>query len=225
MAMWVRRGNTLLHVASGYRRLPRGSYSYSNDARHPRDVLGVGARCTEAEVKAAFRRKAKRLHPDVNPQKDREAAAEQFKQLESAYRTLLRELRDPHRSHHGDDASHARGHASTAGAHPGPVYREWQEGLRGKQGENVSQKQAKAYLASGAWIGGALRGGVAVGLVVAAWRWFSARSDRRQEELDELEFGARKMALRGEAAERERRELDERLSKRRGRAASAEGPA
>jgi len=185
----------------------------------------VGERCTEAEVKAAFRREAKRLHPDVNPTKDRDASAEQFKQLESAYRALLRELRDPHRSHHGAGVSHAGGRASGPGAHPGPVYREWQEGLRDKQREGVSQKQAKAYLASGAWIGSVLRGGAAVGLVVLAWRWYSTYSDRRQEERDELEFGARRMALRGEAAERERRELDERLSKRRGRASTAEGAA
>lgn len=217
--MWVRRGNIFLSFTPGSRRSPRGSFSYSSAARCPRDVLGVGARCTEAEVKAAFRREAKRLHPDVNPQKDRDAAAEQFKQLESAYRALLRELRDPRRPHTGADASRAHGHAS---GHPGPVYREWQEGLRGKQKGGVSQKQAKAYLASGEWLGGVLKGGAAVGLVVAAWRWYSARSDRRQEELDELEFGARKMALRGEAAERERRELDARLSKRRGRASSDE---
>ncbi|WP_270168991.1 J domain-containing protein [Paenibacillus sp. SYP-B4298] len=49
-------------------------------------VLGVAQTATAAELKAAYRKQAKRLHPDVN---GGTAEAEQrFKQLKEAYETL-----------------------------------------------------------------------------------------------------------------------------------------
>lgn len=56
-------------------------------------ILGVSPSAGEAEIKAAFRRLARRYHPDVNSSPD---AAERFKQLSEAYHRLsdprLREL-------------------------------------------------------------------------------------------------------------------------------------
>lgn len=49
------------------------------------DILGVGRDASEAEIKKAFRRKARQLHPDVNKAPD---AEEQFKQLNEAYDCL-----------------------------------------------------------------------------------------------------------------------------------------
>ena len=40
------------------------------------DVLGVSKSATEAEIKSAFRKKAKEFHPDLN--KDNPSAAEKF---------------------------------------------------------------------------------------------------------------------------------------------------
>ena len=50
------------------------------------DVLGVSKSATEAEIKSAFRKKAKEFHPDLN--KDNPEAAEKFKEAQEAYSVL-----------------------------------------------------------------------------------------------------------------------------------------
>jgi molecular chaperone DnaJ len=65
-------------------------------------VLGVRQGATEAEIKRAYRRLARRLHPDINPG-DR-VAAERFRQVSTAYETLV----DPSRRSRydaGEDAA------------------------------------------------------------------------------------------------------------------------
>ena len=49
------------------------------------EVLGVARDATEADIKKAFRRKARELHPDVNKAAD---AEDQFKELNEAYDVL-----------------------------------------------------------------------------------------------------------------------------------------
>ncbi len=58
----------------------------SNDKRDYYEVLGVSKDATEAEIKSAFRKKAKEFHPDLN--KDNPAAAEKFKEAQEAYEVL-----------------------------------------------------------------------------------------------------------------------------------------
>lgn len=56
------------------------------DKRDYYDVLGVSKTATEAEIKSAFRKKAKEYHPDLN--KDNPDAAEKFKEAQEAYSVL-----------------------------------------------------------------------------------------------------------------------------------------
>jgi hypothetical protein len=51
--------------------------------RSARAILGVTAESDQAAVARAYRRRARRLHPDVSPEPD---ASEQFSKLHAAYR-------------------------------------------------------------------------------------------------------------------------------------------
>ena len=50
------------------------------------DVLGVSKNATDAEIKSAFRKKAKEFHPDLN--KDNPDAEKKFKEAQEAYSVL-----------------------------------------------------------------------------------------------------------------------------------------
>jgi molecular chaperone DnaJ len=62
-------------------------------------VLGVERAATTSDIKRAYRRLARRLHPDINPG-DREAAA-RFRQIVDAYETLI----DPDRRRRYDSGT------------------------------------------------------------------------------------------------------------------------
>ena len=49
------------------------------------EVLGVSKDATDAEIKSAFRKLAKKYHPDINPSKEAEA---KFKEIGEAYAVL-----------------------------------------------------------------------------------------------------------------------------------------
>jgi molecular chaperone DnaJ len=72
-------------------------------------VLGLPHGATESEIKRAYRRLARRFHPDINPG-DRAAAA-RFRQIAEAYETLT----DPERR-----SSYDSGGSATSGAHRRP---------------------------------------------------------------------------------------------------------
>ena len=56
------------------------------DQRDYYEVLGVDKDASEQDIKKAFRKKARKYHPDVNP--DDKEAEKRFKEVNDAYETL-----------------------------------------------------------------------------------------------------------------------------------------
>ena len=55
------------------------------------EVLGVSKNATDEELKKAYRKLAKKYHPDANPDNPKEAEAK-FKEVNEAYENLHKDL-------------------------------------------------------------------------------------------------------------------------------------
>lgn len=64
------------------------------------EILGVGKDATKDEIKSAFRKMARKLHPDVNKAPDAEA---KFKELGKAYETLMDDNKRATYDRYGED--------------------------------------------------------------------------------------------------------------------------
>ncbi len=80
------------------------------DKRDYYEVLGVGKNADDAELKKAYRKLAKKYHPDMNPG-DKEAEAK-FKEATEAYGVLS----DPDKRHQYDQFGHAAFENGNGGA-------------------------------------------------------------------------------------------------------------
>ncbi|KUG58129.1 molecular chaperone DnaJ [Nesterenkonia jeotgali] len=76
------------------------------------EALGVSRSASTEEIKKAYRKQARKLHPDVNPSED---AAEQFKVLGHAYEVLS----DPQKRQNYDATGDANGRAGFPGGGAG----------------------------------------------------------------------------------------------------------
>lgn len=72
------------------------------DNKNYYDVLGVGKDASPEEIKSAYRRQAKKYHPDINKEPD---AAEKFKEINEAYECLS----DPTKKSNYDQYGSANG--------------------------------------------------------------------------------------------------------------------
>ena len=80
------------------------------------DLLGVNRTASEKDIKAAYRRMARKLHPDVNPNDDR--AQDQFKKVNEAYEVVGDPTRRKDYDQFGDNWKHAD-QMRDMGARPG----------------------------------------------------------------------------------------------------------
>ena len=74
------------------------------------DVLGVGKSASDDEIKSAFRKMAKKYHPDLNKEPD---AAEKFKEAQEAYSVLSDKSRRSQYDQFGHSAFENNGYGNT----------------------------------------------------------------------------------------------------------------
>ena len=84
------------------------------------NILGISKNASDKDIKSAYRRMARKLHPDVNP--DDSSAQKQFKKVNEAYEVVGDPSRRKDYDHFGDNWKHAdqirnvnAGHSSSGG--------------------------------------------------------------------------------------------------------------
>jgi DnaJ-class molecular chaperone len=89
-----------------------------SQSTEPYRILGVATDATAAEIKSAYRRKAREMHPDLDP--GNPWAEEEFKRLSAAYQ-LLSDAKERARYDKGDiDGSGRRAKSANTSAKPKP---------------------------------------------------------------------------------------------------------
>lgn len=86
---------TTRHHASAYRTLFTNTDAMKKD--DPYATLGIQWGATTTEIKEAFKKKARELHPDVNKDDSPKKALEKFQTIQKAYSKLMDVKGAPHR--------------------------------------------------------------------------------------------------------------------------------
>src|SRR6185437_11552591 len=113
-----------------------GQTNSKSPMRDPYDVLGVQKTDTGSAIRTAYRKLAKKHHPDLNP--DKPETAERFKEISAAYGIL---------SDAEKRARYDRGEIDAAGNEvppQRPFYRDFGDAARSE--EHTSELQSLAYL-------------------------------------------------------------------------------
>ena len=135
--------------------------------KNPYDLLGVKKTATDKEIRSAYRKLAKKLHPDVNP--DDAASAERFKEVTAAYNLLSNEeLRKQYDSGQIDEQGQQRNPFAGAGGfgqRGGQAYSTGFGGFEGMRGGQMGQDDMADLFGSlfgmnTAGFGGGMRGGM-----------------------------------------------------------------
>lgn len=110
------------------------------------DVLGLKKTATEAEIKSAYRKLAKKFHPDVSKEKNAEA---RFKEIGEAYETLRdaekRAQYDEFQRGGGSGSFDPRGFSgASGGVDPGNFGDMFEELLRGRGGPGAGAPRPRA---------------------------------------------------------------------------------
>src|ERR1700735_4322816 len=101
--------------------------------RDPYDILGVSKSATADEIKSAYRKLAKKLHPDVNP--GRKDIEQKFKDVTAAYDLLSdADKRAKYDRGEVDAQGNARGFGGFGGGDPFSGANTWRSRARGAAG-------------------------------------------------------------------------------------------
>ena len=108
----------------------------------PYKVLGVSPNATDEEIKQAYRRLAKKYHPDLNP--DDKEAARKMQEVNAAYE----QIKNPEKAQQAGGYGSAGGYGGYGGYYdPFGGYR--QQSYSGSQTEDQYQQAAYQYLRFG----------------------------------------------------------------------------
>jgi curved DNA-binding protein len=81
------------------------------------EILGINKSASDKDIKSAYRRMARKLHPDVNPNDER--AQEQFKKINEAYEIVGDPARRKDYDQFGENWKHADQMRNMSGGRPG----------------------------------------------------------------------------------------------------------
>ncbi|RMF43844.1 MAG: J domain-containing protein, partial [Planctomycetota bacterium] len=124
------------------------------------ELLGVGRNATKEEIQKAYRKLARKYHPDLNP--DDKSAQEKFKEIQNAHEVLTDPEKRKLYDQFGPDFERMGGGARyrhTGGGGPeGFSFEDIFGGRAGGGGANVDVEELFRQFAGGSPFGGATRG-------------------------------------------------------------------